>query len=199
MVLSNIGESSISLADLRSRRVPVEWFEAVAVIQELSRVLVESGGDPAHASLAPQDISIDAAGSVRVASYSARGVESVVRRLGELLRMSLADSAFPVPLRLVITQSVATPPSYASLAEFVKVLEYFERPDRTDLIRAVYERAQTHRPISDVVDQPAPPPENKEAAVARSTTPPARLGLARLAQRSRRWRQSRSRWLLHRC
>jgi hypothetical protein len=165
MVLSNIGGSSISLADLRSRRVPVEWFEAVAVIQELCRVLVESGGDPAHPSLAPQDVSIDAAGSVRVTSNSARGVDSVVQSLGELLRMSLADSSFPVPLRLVITQSIATPPFYASLAEFVSALDYFERPDRTALIRALYERAQTHQPISGPAD-PSALPEKPDAPVA---------------------------------
>jgi hypothetical protein len=154
MVLNNIGESSISLADLRSRRVPVEWFEAVAVIQGLSRVLLESGGDPAHASLAPQDVSIDAAGSVRVTANPALGVESVVRRVGELLQISLADSAFPVPLRLVIMQSVATPPSYASLAELASALEYFERPDRPALIRAVYERAQGYQPVSEPAIQP---------------------------------------------
>ena len=72
MVVNHISESSISLADLRSRRVPVEWFEAVAVIQELCRVLVESGGDPEHASLAPQGMVIDKAGSVRVIANPAR-------------------------------------------------------------------------------------------------------------------------------
>ena len=79
----------------------------------------------------------------------------MVRRVGELLQMSLADSAFPVPLRLVMMQSVATPPFYASLAELASALEYFERPDRTGLIRAVYERAQTYAPMPDVVEQSA--------------------------------------------
>ena len=83
------------------------------------------------ASLAPQDISIDRAGSVRVIGSTARDGESVVRRVGELLQMSIAKSAFPVPLRLVITQAVATPPFYASLGELASALEYFERPDRT--------------------------------------------------------------------
>ena len=168
MVVNHISESSISLADLRSRRVPVEWFEGVAVIQELCRVLVESGGDPEHASLAPQGVVIDKAGSVRVIGNPAPSGEPVVRRVGELLQMSLANSAFPVPLRLVMMQSVATPPSYASLAELTRALEYFERPDRTGLIRAVYERAQTYAPMPDVVEQSVQTTRHENAPLPRT-------------------------------
>jgi Gram-negative bacterial TonB protein C-terminal len=163
-VLNNIGDS-ISFADLQVRRVPVEWFEAVALIQELSRVLLESGTDPAQPSLAPQAIWIDPNGNLRLSAKSA-DAEPVVRRVGELLRMCLGDSAFPAPLRLVIIQSAATPPFYGSLAELTNALAYFERPNRTALIRGVFERAQTHQPLPPLVDQPEQMPVKKDLPAA---------------------------------
>jgi hypothetical protein len=174
MVVSNISESVVSLADLRSRRVPVEWFEAVAVVQELGRVLLESGGDPEHVSLAPQSVVINKAGRVGVIANPAPSGEPVVRRVGELLQMILADSPLPAPLRLVMMQSVSTPPSYASLAELGSALEYFERPDRTGQIRALYERAQTHAATPDVVE-PSVQPTRQENATKPSTRPGRRL------------------------
>ena len=90
--------------------------------------------------------------------------EPAIRRIGELLRTSLAESAFPVQLRLVITQACSTPPFYASIAELSSALEYFERPDRTGLIRAVYERAQGYQPVSDAVTQDTPEPEAEKPA-----------------------------------
>ena len=90
--------------------------------------------------------------------------EPAIRQIGELLRTSLAESAFPVPLRLVITQACSTPPSYASIAELSSALEYFERPDRPGLIRAVYERAQGYQPVSAAVTQDTPEPEAEKPA-----------------------------------
>ena len=65
-------------------------------------------------------------------------------------------------------QSMATPPSYASLAELTRALEYFERPDRTGLIRALYERAQTHAPMPDVVEQSVQPTTHENAPPPRT-------------------------------
>ena len=143
----DLGGPGISLADLKSRRVPLEWFEAIAVIQELCRAMLEPGVDPGKASLSPKDVFVDPTGRVRVALNAGGKGEGAVRQIGELLRMSLADSTFPVPLRLVITQSSSTPPFYASIAELSNALEYFERPNRLDLIRAVYERGRSHRAV----------------------------------------------------
>ena len=53
------GNSGISLADLQSRRVPVDWFEAVAIVQESCRALLESHVDPDNISLAPKDVFIE--------------------------------------------------------------------------------------------------------------------------------------------
>ena len=158
------GNSGIALADLKSRRVPVEWFEAVAIVQELCGALLESRVDPDKTSLGPKDVFIDPAGSVRIAQNAGEKGEPAIRQIGELLRTSLAESAFPVPLRLVITQACSTPPFYASIAELSSALEYFERPDRPGLIRAVYERAQGYQPVSGAVTQDTPEPEAEKPA-----------------------------------
>ena len=64
MVMSHMGESPVSLADLR-RAASLSNGSAVAVIQELCRVLVEPVATLSR-SLAPQGVVIDKAGSVRV-------------------------------------------------------------------------------------------------------------------------------------
>lgn len=136
------GASGISLGDLKSRGTPVEWFEGIAVIQEVCRTLLESGAGENRAAFGAHDVLIDPSGSVRVGLQEAGEDESAVRQVGELLQLTLADSGFPVPLRLVMTQATSTPPFYASIAELSNALEYFERPDRQGLIRGLYERAQ---------------------------------------------------------
>jgi hypothetical protein len=153
---------AISLSDLKSRRVPVEWSEGVAIVQELCRALLEPGVDPERTPLGASDVFIDANGGVRFAQAAGEKGAPAIRRIGELLRTSLADSPFPVPLRLVITQATSTPPFYASIPELSNALEYFERPDRPGLVRAVYERAQEYQPVRDAVKQPAPQPEDEK-------------------------------------
>ena len=132
----------ISLSDLKSRRTPVEWFEGIAVTQELCRALLASAVGADGASFGAAEVVIDSAGSVRVGLHETDENESAVRQVGGLLQLMLAESPFPVPLRLVITQSTSTPPFYSSVADLSSALEYFERPDRLGLIRALYERAQ---------------------------------------------------------
>src|SRR5688572_14636588 len=158
------GTSAISLADLQSRRVPVDWFEAVAIVQESCRVLLESRVEPDKTSLGPKNVSIDSAGSVRITQNAGEKGEPAMRQIGELLRTSLAESPFPVQLRLVITQACSTVSFYASIAALSSALEYFERPDRPGLIRAVFERALGYQPVPGAVTQDAPEPEAEKPA-----------------------------------
>ena len=154
------GASSISLSDVKARRTPVEWFEAIAVIQELCRALMDASVTAEHASFGPDDVVIDPAGTVRV-SPDRDGGESIVRQVGELLHLALAEGPFPVPLRLVITQSTSTPPFYTSISELSSALEYFERPDRRGLVRALYERARTLPVVEPSAENPVQPQQNK--------------------------------------
>lgn len=158
------GNSAIALAELKSRRVPVEWFEAVAIVQEVCGALLGSRVDADKTSLGPKAVFIDPAGGVRIAPNAGEKGELALRQIGELLRTSLAESAFPVPLRLVITQACSTPPFYASIAELSGALEYFERPGRTSLIRSVYERAEGYQPVAGAVAQETPEPEAEKPA-----------------------------------
>jgi hypothetical protein len=174
-VARRIDGGAISLSDLTSRRTPVEWFEGIAVIQELCRHLLESGAGADGASVAPEDVVIDASGRVSAGLHGGSEDDSVVRQVGELLHLILADSGFPVPLRLVITQSTSTPPFYASIAEVSSALEYFERPDRPGLVRAVYERAQklpaapATGEVADRAEQKKPAPRTKKPVLKDST------------------------------
>ena len=155
---------AISLFDLKSRRTPVEWFEGIAVIQEMCRTLLESGAGADGVSFGPEDVVIDAAGRVSAGLHEGSEDDSVVRQVGELLLLILGDSGFPVPLRLVITQSTSTPPFYASIAELSSALEYFERPDRPGLIHAVFERAQKLPAVPETSEPAAHVDQKKPAA-----------------------------------
>jgi hypothetical protein len=152
---------------VKSRRTPIEWFEGIAVIQELCRTLLESGAGGNELSFGPEDVFLESAGSVRAHLHEGSEDESVVRQVGELLHLVLEDSSFPVPLRLVITQATSVPPFYPSIAELSAALEYFERPDRLGLVRAVYERAQTLPAVAEAaapVEQEKPAPTRKKTA-----------------------------------
>ena len=162
----------LSLSSVKSRRTPIEWFEGIAVIQELCRTPLESGAGGNELSFGPEDVFLESAGSVRAHLHEGSEDESDVRQVGELLHLVLEDSSFPVPLRLVITQATSVPPFYPSIAELSAALEYFERPDRLGLVRAVYERAQTLPAVAEAaapVEQEKPAPTRKKTA-AESTS-----------------------------
>jgi hypothetical protein len=125
---------SVSASDLRAR-IALEWFEAIAIAQ------AASGDGFADRSLSPDDVFISADGHVS-ATRKSRGDASdldPVHRVARLVRYLLPD-AFPMPLRLALTQAMSTPPFYESLTEFSDALKYFERPNRAAVIQAVYQR-----------------------------------------------------------
>ena len=135
---------TVSLAGLETANVVAEWHEAVAIVQELCRVLSVSSGDLEPADLNGDSVKIDGAGNV----FGPSGLQdgpSVVRQTGELLR-SILPKDFPVPLRLALSQSISTPPLYSTLNSFSQALEYFERPNRRAVIQGVYRRWQDREP-----------------------------------------------------
>src|SRR4051812_49171907 len=113
----------ISLADLKSRQTQIEWSEGIALVQALCRELLESG-DLAGKVFGADDVSLDSAGTVRVRLNDGGDDESAVRQVGELLQLTLADSPFPVPLRLVISEAASSPPFYASIGDLSNALAY---------------------------------------------------------------------------
>jgi hypothetical protein len=124
-----------SLAQIAESGIPITWYEALAIVQQICRTLLDQPGEP---SLDRAGIFIQSSGDVTIQSSSAAGGEAV-HWLGELLRSWLADSPYPVPLRLVVAQATCTPPFYTSTVELFEALSHYERPNRQELIRDVYE------------------------------------------------------------
>jgi len=140
---------SVSLVQLQSSGVRIDWYEAVAIIQELGRAILESGDEGGPAALAAAQVIITSSGKVSSTASGRKDAQRCVQQVGELLQAILPEAQFPTTLRLVISQAVSTPPLYSSIREFSKALEYFERPNRTAMIQAVYQRWKT-TPVQSV-------------------------------------------------
>ena len=150
----------VSLARLSESGIRIEWFEAVAIIQELCQILTDSSQNSSGTPLNASHVEIKRAGSVLL---TREGHSSVtVRQVGELLGGLLADD-IPVPLRLALSQSVSEPPFYPSVMSFSQALAYFERPNRNALIQAVYNRWE-QRPIVNRTQPEVPFDSSKQHA-----------------------------------
>ena len=134
-------EDEVSLERLLTNKFVIDWFEAVAI---LLRTCEQSEGrslsfDPAH-------VIVRRDGSVHATATAARSSTvddaTAVQNAAALLR-DLLPETFPAPLRLALTQALSTPPSYQSIREFSSALEYFERPDRSAVVRALFDRWRT--------------------------------------------------------
>ena len=173
---------AVALSDIVSRPVAVQWFEGVAILQEVCEALAGQDG-----RLTPPDsgsIQITAQGTVIVRPGA--GGEAAVLRLGRLLSELIAyDPQVPPPLRLCISQATSVPPALATTEEWSASLAYFARPDRPALIRAVHDRSlrtpagelQAERAV--VTDSPQVPGKTSEPQRRKhSTRRPAGLYLA---------------------
>ena len=182
-VLSAFTPEPVSLAALTSAGVAIEWHEAVAIVQETSRLVLQSPHQSAN-ELSSADVRIDSAGSVLVPRGGVQDGPSAVSQLGALLRDLLPDM-MPVPLRLAISQAMSSPPHYASIRSFSEALSYFERPDRSAIIRGVYERWEGNAG-SRTPAQPRHDPARKGQSPAEE--PPRQQRPAQTAPRAaRRW------------
>jgi hypothetical protein len=130
---------SPTLRDLLSRGAGLEWFEAVAIVQALCKRLLD--GAPASGVRVPDlhEIVLTADGKIDVTGDGPAG-QSPVFRIGQLLLALVAGQPMPVPLRLVALTAVSPSPRYNSVQELTTALDFYERPDRTAILQAVYER-----------------------------------------------------------
>lgn len=160
----------ISLADVLALRVPVHWTEAVAVIEELSLVLLTDGEPSAIPE--PESILITAHGTVLI-RLGARGTQDV-DAVGRMLNALLDPVTTPIPLRLFVAHSIGSD-KYRSLQAFAEALAYYGRPDRQELVRELYQRCLNSSatlpadPLEAAVPQaapPVPPPAPAEKNVA---------------------------------
>lgn len=131
---------SIDLARFLARSVPIAWFEAVAVVQELCAE-VEARG-PEHDLRVPElpEIAITPAGSVELLGRGPAAPSPVAPAARVLLTLLGEAKTLPVQLRLLALEDVSPTPRHGSLQEFSTALEFFERPGRRAIVRELYDR-----------------------------------------------------------
>ncbi len=142
---------SATLRDLLAHRTPVEWFEAVAIVQALCKRLLD---DPPAADVRVPDlhqIVLGADGTIDVTGKGPDG-QSPVFRVGEVLTALVGEDQMPVPLRLLVLRAVSPAPPYHSVDELTTALAYYERPDRAVVLRGVYDRYQQLPARAESVD-----------------------------------------------
>jgi hypothetical protein len=129
--------SSLRLSEIISRDVAVEWFEAIAVVRAVAETLTLVEGEQGVPELDQVHLSPDGEISIN----GALKTDEPVRRLGQLLQACLVHSDPPVQLRLSVAQATAPEPGYSSVRECSDALGYFERPDRSRVLRGLFLRA----------------------------------------------------------
>jgi hypothetical protein len=127
--------NGLSLREVLARQTPVQWPEAVAVVEELCAEL-----SAASQSTIPDlaDVSITSGGRLLVRPGSVGDPD--IATLGRILHALLASATPPLPLRLFVTSSISSD-RFTSATLYAEALSYYGTPRRAELIRTLYQRA----------------------------------------------------------
>ena len=136
--------AALTLSDILSRRLQLQWYEGVAIVRGVAARLLEHQGAEMRI---PELHQIVLLADGYVTLNGGATVSEPVRRLGQLTQALLADANVPVQLRLIVSRATA-PISYSSLAEYNQALAYFERPDHTGILKALFARAEVAGPMT---------------------------------------------------
>jgi hypothetical protein len=157
--------AALTLSDLLSRRLHLQWYEGIAIVRGVAARLAEHQGAGMRIPELHQIVLL-ADGYVMLNGGAI--ASEPVRRLGQLTQAVLTDANVPVQLRLIVSQATAPIPSYPSLAEFDQALAYFERPDHAGILKALFARAEAAGPMAageaPTLDRIAPLSETNPAA-----------------------------------
>lgn len=167
----------IGLDAVVSRRTPVFWYEAVAIVSGASANLTGTGDEELSAPDLP-GILIDANGIVTVRPGSG-GAEGSGARLARTLHALLPSEATPAPLRLLISKWISS--SEGPVAAFAAELAYFARPEQASLVAAVYERCLATAAGGARQDVPSPAQAVKPAPPKPRSTRPKMVAAAAAA------------------
>lgn len=168
-----------TLAEIVARDVPRRWFEVVAVVQELADVVEASALVSRLRVPELSQAEITPAGGIKIHPGSPSD-DHPVTALARILHALLAADA-PAQLRLFVTQSASSSPQYDSVHQFSEALAYYERQNRVELIKGLYERWRD-LPATPAVPVPEPTPETVGApGTARGWRTPAAIAVAVLA------------------
>ena len=169
----------VTLTDIIAHQTPLGWFESVAIVQEMCAAVLARG--PADDPRVPElpNIALTPVGGVELLAEGPGG-HSLVRRACLVLLALTPEAQLPTELRLFVLGGLLPTPRFESLKELHAELEFFERPDRLDIVRVVYERYQ--RLLAPSAIKEVKPPAELESPVTS-------LGLDQQAQRwwTRKW------------
>jgi hypothetical protein len=121
--------TTVSVGDILDRRVPLEWFESVAIVASLCSTLADRDATKAPA---PRDIVLTPKGTLDLPGDT-HNLVALPRLLHELLEITTP----PTPLRLLVLHALD---GHGSPAKFGEALAYYERPGREALIQAARQR-----------------------------------------------------------
>ena len=122
--------------------VPLEWHEAVAIVQQLAEQITDGFRIEPSGSLPDvRTIGIESTGYLLV-RLDSRGRESVVRGLGSFLRQLLATRNCPVGLQALVAQVVTFTPAIRSVEALSRELERWERPRRLEKLAELHDRGR---------------------------------------------------------
>jgi hypothetical protein len=127
----------ISIAELKRPELALRWDEAVALVAEVSNVVLTRGLARVPGS---ESIILLPDGTLRLLQDGPLD-GAPVQRLGAMLDNVLSATACPAELKQLAAASMANPPAYATVQAFAEALAFFERPVRHDLLKAIADRA----------------------------------------------------------
>ena len=153
-------EKQMRLEEMLGREMSIRWFEGVALIQAVCRELLAHEGDHDVFPTAAE-ILLAADGTVAAVHPSGRTAVRIAARL--LARMLSED--VPVRLRLIVAQATGAEAAYPTLKEFSTELAYFERPDGSQVLRALFERAMAAPARTTAAEPTAAPSVTQEEEV----------------------------------
>lgn len=146
-------EKQMRLEEMLGRDVTIRWFEGVSLIQAVCRQLL---AHEKHHDAFPTAAEILLAADGTVATLHASG-RTAVRTAAQLLSRMLSEDV-PVRLRLIVAQATGADTAYPTVEEFSNALAYFERPDCSQVLRALFERAMAAPARTNAAEPTAAPP-----------------------------------------
>jgi TonB family protein len=129
---------ALSVDDLRTRVGDIDWFESVAVVAELAAATAALG-ETRLPELAA--IGLTATGDAAIAPRLP-AADTAVRQLGRALDALISESAAPEPLRQ-LAAFAKNAPADEPLEQFAAALHYYERPNRSQILRNLVARFVT--------------------------------------------------------
>lgn len=165
----------MTFTDILGRDIRIEWHEAVALVLDVAARM----GAGAAAGRVPGLHQVELLSSGQVEIHGGDSSEPV-ERLAQMLQVLLEHSDPPVQLRLLLS------PAHESVAAYAASLEFFERPDRTAILQALYSRASTAPRVAADDDLAALGEFPAEGSGETETKRPARAGKADKQPREKR-------------